>query len=259
MYESPGYVWVLVLIGTIGIPATTAIMLYRGGLAAQIRRRTAAVVAVVTAYALGGWLVVSGVLAGAGVYAEESGETTPWFGVAFGGILIALLLATSIPVVSRILAAPGTLARLTIPHSLRVVGVAFLIVMVQGGLPWVFALPAGLGDIATGVAAPFIARRLARGEGQRRAVWFNVFGMLDLAIALAIGFLAGLGPWRPFEIVPTIEALALLPLALVPTVAVPVAITLHIVSLRRLQTARAEDRRRLISIPIREETSVHSG
>jgi hypothetical protein len=260
MYDAPSYVWALVLIGTIGIPLSTAILLYRGALAAGMRRRTAASVGIVAAYLLGGWLVVSAILAGTGVYAEESGETAPWFGVAFTGILIALVLATAIPVVSRALAGPGSLVRLTLPHTLRLVGAAFLIVMAQGGLPWVFALPAGLGDMATGAAAPFVARRLARGEGHRRTVWFNVFGLLDLAVALTIGFLVGLGPWMPFEIVPTTEALVFLPLALVPTVAVPVATTLHVVSLRQLRAvARAQDRPTVISIPPREETRVRHG
>jgi hypothetical protein len=260
MYDAPSYVWALVLIGTIGIPLTTAIMLYRGALAARMRKRTAAVLGIVAAYLLGAWLVVSAVLAGTGVYAEETGDTAAWFGVAFTGVLVALLLSTAIPVVSRALSSPGSLVRLTIPHSLRLVGVVFLIAMAQGGVPWVFALPAGLGDIATGAAAPFVARRLARGEGHRRAVWFNVFGLLDLAVALTIGFLFGLGPWMPFEITPTTEALAFLPLALVPTVAVPVAITLHIVSLRQLRAAaRENDGRRLISIAAREEMTVRHG
>jgi hypothetical protein len=101
----------------------------------------------------------------------------------------------------------------------------------------VFALPAGLGDIAIGLAAPFVARRLTRGAGHSRAVRFNLLGILDLVVALSIGFLAGLGPWRPLEVTPSTEPLTLLPLALVPTVAVPLAIALHIVSLHRLRTA----------------------
>jgi hypothetical protein len=116
--------------------------------------------------------------------------------------------------------------------------------MAQGHLPAVFALPAGLGDIATGLAAPFVAWRLTRGGGRARAVWFNLLGILDLVVALTIGFLAGLGPWRPLEVTPSTEPLSLLPLALVPTTAVPLAIALHLVSLARLRTAASptEDR-----------------
>jgi hypothetical protein len=237
VYDLPSYVWALVLIGVIGIPAATAVMLYRGAVAARLGRRTSIGVAAAAAAALGGWIVVSALLAHAGEYHRASGEAAPWFGVAFAGTLIALLLAAQIPPVSRILADPGTPARLALPHTLRVVGVTFLIVMAQGHLPAVFALPAGLGDIATGLAAPLVARRLARGTGHTRAVWFNVLGILDLVVALSLGFLAGLGPWRPLDVTPSTQPLALLPLALIPTVAVPLAITLHIVSLRRLRTA----------------------
>jgi hypothetical protein len=237
VYDLPSYVWALVLIGVIGIPAATAVMLYRGAVAARLGRRTSIGVAAAAAAALGGWIVVSALLAHAGEYHRASGEAAPWFGVAFAGTLIALLLAAQIPPVSRILADPGTPVRLALPHTLRVVGVTFLIVMAQGHLPAVFALPAGLGDIATGLAAPLVARRLARGTDHTRAVWFNLLGILDLVVALSIGFLAGLGPWRPLDVTPSTQPLALLPLALIPTVAVPLAITLHIVSLRRLRTA----------------------
>lgn len=250
MYDAPGYVWALVLVGAIGIPLTTIIALYRGALAARMPRRTAVGVAAVAASILGGWFAVSSLIAGAGVY--DFSKTPPWFGLAVAGILIALLLATAIPVVSRIFAAPGSLARLALPHTLRVLGIVFLILMAQGALPGAFAWPAGLGDIATGLAAPFLARELARGQGRRQAVWFNVFGLVDLIVALTLGALIGLGP---FEIVPATETLAFLPLALIPTVAVPVAITLHVVSLRRLRAgARVKDRSRPMSIPIRERT-----
>jgi hypothetical protein len=244
MYDLPSYVWALVLTGVIGIPAITCLMLYRGAIAAGLGRRTATTVAAGAAAVLGGWLLASGLLARAGAYHQPSGQAAPWFGVAVAGILLGLLAATRIPVLARILAAPGTPARLTLPHTPRVVGVTFLLVMAQGHLPAVFALPAGLGDIAAGLAAPFVARRLAHGGGRTRGVWFNLFGILDLVVALGIGFLAGLGPWRPLEVTPSTEPLSLLPLALVPTVAVPLAIALHLVSLRRLRAAaQPEDHR----------------
>jgi hypothetical protein len=226
MYELPGYVWVLVLAGVIGIPAATCAVLYRGAIVAGVGRRAATVVAAATAAGLGGWLVLSSLLAGAGVYSLDPGEVVPWLLVAFAATVIALLLATRIPLVSRILADPGMPARLALPHTLRVVGVLFLIVMAQGHLPAAFALPAGLGDIAIGVSAPFVARRLARDTGYTGAVRFNVLGILDLVVAGVIGFL----------LLPSTAPLTLLPLALIPTAAVPLAVALHIVSLLRLRT-----------------------
>jgi hypothetical protein len=233
VYDLPSYVWALVLTGAIGIPAATSAVLYRGALAAGVGRRAATAVAATTAAVLGGWVVLSGLLAGAGVYSLDPDDSVPWFLVAVTGTLISLMLATRIPIVSRILDDPGTPARLALPHTLRVVGVLFLIAMAQGHLPAAFALPAGLGDIAIGLAAPFVALRLARGTGRAAAVRFNVLGTLDLAIAGIIGFLL-LGI---VEVTPSTAPLTLLPLALIPTTAVPLAVALHIVSLRRLRTA----------------------
>src|SRR5215212_4132482 len=165
MYALPSYVWALVLAGAIGIPAATSAVLYRGAMAAGLGRRAATALTATAAAVLCGWVVLSGLLAGAGVYSLEPGDSVPWFLVAVAGTLIALLLATRIPVVSRILADPGTPARLTLPHTVRVTGLAFLIAMAQGYLPAAFALPAGLGDIAIGLTAPYVAWRLARGSG----------------------------------------------------------------------------------------------
>jgi hypothetical protein len=245
MYALPSYVWALVLAGAIGIPAATCAVLYRGAIAAGIGRRAATTVTAATAAVLGGWLVVSALLAGAGVYSLDPGEVVPWLLVVFTATLTALLLATRIPLVSRILADPGMPARLALPHTLRVVGVLFLIVMALGHLPAAFALPAGLGDIAIGVAAPFVARRLARGNGAAGAVRFNVLGILDLGVAGVIGFLLlGL-----VEVTPSTAPLTLLPLALIPTTAVPLTVALHIVSLRRLRSAARPEEDRAGRLP----------
>ena len=243
MYDLPSYVWALVLTGVIGIPALSCAVLYCGALAAGIGRRAATSLTATAATVLGGWIVVSALLALSGVYLQDPGEAVPWFLVAVVGTLIALLLATRIPLVSRILAEPGTPARLALPHTLRVVGVLFLIVMAQGHLPAAFALPAGLGDI--GLSAPFVARRLARGTGRAGAVRFNVLGILDLIVAGTIGFLL----FRVVEVTPSTAPLFMLPLALIPTVAVPLALVLHIVSLRRLRTVAKSEEDRTAHVP----------
>jgi hypothetical protein len=229
VYDLPGFVWALVLTGVIGIPAASSLMLFRGAVVAGLDRRAAAAVAAAAAAVLGGWIVTSSLLARAGVYHRGIGLGV----LAFAGVLLGLLAATRIPVIARVLAARGTPARLAVPHALRVVGVVFLIVMALGKLPAVFALPAGLGDIAIGVAAPLVARRLAHGGGHAMAVRFNLLGILDLAVAITAGFLA----YRALDVIPSTEPLTLLPLVLIPTTAVPLAVALHIVSLRRLRTA----------------------
>jgi hypothetical protein len=234
MLDLPGYVWVLVVVGVLGIPALTGVMLYRGGMTAGLGRRRAAVVAGTAGAVWAAWVAASGLLGAADAYRQRPAGGTPWIAIAAVGALITALLATRIPVVARILAAPGTAARLVVPQALRVVGAVFLIVLALGRLPAVFALPAGLGDIAVGVAAPFVAYRLSRGHGRAGAVWFNVMGIVDLVVAVSLGFLAGLGPLRVFGGDPSTLAVTLVPLVLIPTTAVPLAVALHVLSLRSL-------------------------
>lgn len=178
------------------------------------------------------WIMISAALASAGGYEQGARHAAPWFGLAFGAALGGALLASPLPSVRRLLNAPGMASRLVLPHTLRIEGAVFLILMAQGQLPAVFALPAGLGDIAAGISAPFVARRLARRSG---AIRFHLLGIADLVIALSIGFLAGLGPVRVFHGAASTLPLSQFPLAVIPTVAVPTAITLHVVSLIQLR------------------------
>src|SRR5438309_839142 len=53
------------------------------------------------------------------------------------------------------------LASLIALQTYRVGGVFFVIAWMAGTLPAAFALPAGLGDIAVGAAAPFVAAAVA--------------------------------------------------------------------------------------------------
>lgn len=112
--------------------------------------------------------------------------------------------------------------------------------MTLGHLPAVFAVPAGLGDIAIGVTEPIVYRRLAHGAGHRAAVRFNLIDVLDLLVAADIATLVSSG--LP-DLAPSTEPLRLLPLALVPTAAVPQASALHIVCLRQLHIGTATRRR----------------
>jgi hypothetical protein len=112
-----------------------------------------------------------------------------------------------------------------------VAGIAFLITMALGHLPALFALPAGLGDITTGVAAVLLRRRPARGAGRRAALWLNGFGLADLVVALTLGALTA---YQLIQVTPTGSAISALPLALVPTAEVPLLLALHITSVSAL-------------------------
>jgi len=115
-------------------------------------------------------------------------------------------------------------------QTFRVLGGVFLIRYAQGELPGVFALPAGIGDVATGVLAPLVAYWCYTGKSYARsaAIAWNLFGMADLINAVAIGYLLG-GTGIVF------------PIVLIPIYAVPRAFLIHSYALISLlgRTARA--------------------
>jgi hypothetical protein len=116
---------------------------------------------------------------------------------------------------------------------LRVNGFAFLLGWLYGTVPGVFALPAGIGDVLTGLLAVPVAISLASGsrESRRAAIAWNIFGLLDFAIALSIGLAIA------FRVIETGVASAtggLYPAVMIPAFGVPTWIILHAVSLRQL-------------------------
>lgn len=229
MYDPPGYVWAITLAAVIGIAVATCAVLYGGAVRAGMGRRRATLLAGSAVIVLGGWYTASAVIAGHGWYDHQ----TPWLPVAFAGFLALLLALRRIPMVARALAAPGTATRLPLPHTFRLGGLAMVLTMALGQLPALFAVPAGLGDIATGIAAPLVALRLAQGTGHRRALWFNAFGLADLVVALTLGALTG---FQLLSVTPS--ALGELPLALIPTAGVPLLLVLHITAVAALSRAR---------------------
>ena len=122
-------------------------------------------------------------------------------------------------------------------QAYRVLGSAFLIGWARGLVPGVFALPAGIGDVTTGLLAVPVAILLAAGrlEGRKAAVAWNVFGLLDFAIAVSIALMIAPGPLQ--VIVPSIPnaTAGIYPNVMVPAFAVPSSILLHVLSLRQLR------------------------
>ncbi len=106
----------------------------------------------------------------------------------------------------------------------RVLGGVFLIGYVQGLLPGIFALPAGIGDVLTGITAPLVAYwSYKNGKGARLIAYiWSSFGVLDLVNALTLGTLANL-----IKTEPTTALLAALPFVLIPAFGVPRALLLH--------------------------------
>jgi hypothetical protein len=229
MYDPPAYLWAITIAGPAAVAALTCIVLYSGAARAGLGQRRAVLLTGAAAAVLGGWVTTSAVIAGHGGY-----HTLPWFPVAVTGYLGLLLALSRIPVVARALSAPGMVSRLELPHTPRVAGVAFLLYLALGDLPALFALAAGLGDIAAGIAALLVARRLAQRTGRRAALWFNTFGMTDLVVALTLGALTG---FHLLNVTPSSAPITELPLALIPTATVPLLFALHITAVSALVKA----------------------
>jgi hypothetical protein len=119
----------------------------------------------------------------------------------------------------------------------RVFGSQWLAYWLLGLLPGLWALPAGTGDVLTGLFAVPAAMALATGtaEGRKAAILWNIFGTADLVLAIALGMIISPGPFQ--LIVPNILSIGIdgYPNVLTPAFVVPGSILLHALSLRQLR------------------------
>lgn len=113
---------------------------------------------------------------------------------------------------------------LTALHTWRIGGLRFVLLYLAGGLPGIFALPAGLGDMAVGATALLVAARYAKPEHRRDFIVWQSLGIFDLVLAVTLGTTAGiLSPGADMT------RMTVLPLSLIPTFAVPLLIMLHFI------------------------------
>jgi len=119
----------------------------------------------------------------------------------------------------------------------RIFGGWALAAWLHGALPGAFALPAGIGDVLTGLFAVPAAIGVATGaaQGRRAAIIWNVFGLFDFVVAIAMGMITSPGPLQ--LIVPSAPSIGVgtYPGVLTPAFVVPSSILLHALSLRQLR------------------------
>ena len=124
----------------------------------------------------------------------------------------------------------------------RVFGVQWIVGWLRGVQPGLWALPAGTGDVLTGLFAVSAAIAVAAdtAEGRRAAIFWNIFGLADFAVAIPLGMITSPGLFQ--LIVPnTSVAVDAFPNVLTPAFVVPSSILLHVLSLRQLRRrSRAE-------------------
>ena len=114
---------------------------------------------------------------------------------------------------------------LTLVQTWRIGGVVFVVLYGFGILPGVFALPAGLGDMAIGATAPFIAWKLADAAHRSGFLLWQALGITDLVMAVSLGTTAPLLSANGASIAP----MTVLPPSLVPTFFVPLLLIFHII------------------------------
>lgn len=118
-------------------------------------------------------------------------------------------------------------------QGLRILGAGFLFVAAYGHLPGIFAFFAGWGDVLVAFLAPLVVAKLAANRAflaSPRFLAFHVIGLLDFVGAVLSGLVSR--GTIPFVAEPqSTEALASLPLLLIPCFAVPLWICLHIAAL----------------------------
>lgn len=239
--NAPAWAWVLVFVPSIfvAVAAWLGLVLLVRPLGLSPAKRTNFLA--VAALLLGGGLALDVVL-GATHALRAGPDRFPFIGLPIAGMLaIGFLAFFTSPTLRRALDAIPQPWLLGVQAG-RVIGGSFLVLMAIHQLPARFAVPAGTGDAAVGLAAPVVAYVYARRGSAARplAFAFNLVGILDLVVAVTMGFTSAPGPQRLFFGGPSTAVMAVLPMVLIPVFLVPLAILDHAASLRGLLADRTE-------------------
>jgi hypothetical protein len=165
------------------------------------------------------WLVGVFLLGGADFFRNDA--LPPRIPMALGATLLLGYLLLLSPTFRRIVAAVPQHWLIGI-QAFRILGSVWLVRYFAGGLPGLFALPAGIGDVATGLFALFVAYAWYSGKPYARsaAIAWNLFGMADLVNAVVLGALTNGGAGG-----------IVFPMVLIPAYGVPRSFLIHSYSL----------------------------
>jgi hypothetical protein len=185
------------------------------------------------------WAAVIVALAALGGFAP--GVAGPVPGVAFAFLL---LLAAGL---AAWFAVPGVRdALLSVPltaliglNAGRLLGGFFILLYAAGRLPAPFAPQAGWGDVlVAALAIPLAALTAAGRAGPQWIRLWNVLGVVDLILAVALGLLSA--PGTLFQVFgegsATTAAIGTLPWVMIPTLLVPFYLMLHLTIAAKIRT-----------------------
>jgi hypothetical protein len=182
------------------------------------------------------WLLAMFLLGAADVFRNDA--LPPRIPMALAATLIAGYLMLLSPTFRRIVAAMPQHWLIGI-QTFRILGSVWLVRYFAGQLPGLFALPAGIGDVATGLLAPFVAYAWYSGKPYARgiAIAWTLFGMADLVNAVVLGGLTNGGGGG-----------IVFPIVLIPVYGVPRSFLIHTYSLIGLLRKTSQQPRRAESL-----------
>ena len=196
-------------------------------------------VAVILAIAI--WFVAIVALGARGAFLGQPGAPPVGMAIGFTAPLLAFFAWLRLSPAFRGFILSLDLRLVAGMQAWRFAGLGFLFLYAYKVLPGLFALPAGLGDMSVGFAAPWMILGLARHPGFAASTAFvrwNWLGILDLVVALGLG--ASMAMAAPGTI--GTAPMATLPLLIVPVYLVPIFLMLHAAALmqsRRMIRDRA--------------------
>jgi hypothetical protein len=183
---------------------------------------------------------------------------TVWHGLAWTIVAKGLLLpgATRIPLLPLMIVAPTAVVVTLLwcsrriglllgampanwligLQAYRVIGGVFFLNWLADFAPGVFAIPAGTGDVITGLTALPTAIALASGRpgSVRAALLWNLFGIADLVVAVTMGALTSPGALQRLAFDHPNLTTGTYPTAIILAFTVPTSLVLHALSLRQL-------------------------
>ena len=166
---------------------------------------------------LGGWLLLALLLARSTPATDAAGNGVVPFSFPLflgGSLIVAIGLLAASPTWRRVVDAIPAQSLISV-QIYRLIGGIFLPLYAIGSLPRHFALPSAYGDIAVGLAAPFVALAVSKRFRSARglALGWNIFGFLDLLTAIGLGTGYLILVLRPgIEAPPTAAAMTFFPL-----------------------------------------------
>jgi hypothetical protein len=236
----PNYLFGFNMVASALLLASVLCLIWFGAARMPVRISERITTAGTLSIALLGWFALAEILGRQNIYWSVNNPTVP---VILFAILIPIavglfLLVRSARVARLVDALP--MSWLVGVQFYRVLGFMFLVLWWRGHLPWRFALPAGVGDIATGVLALVVAGMLAsRVSGAYSAAYaWCLFGIADLVVAISTGALTSPGRTHFLSLDAPNMLVTAYPLVMIPTFAVPLSIILHGLCLWKLRRVR---------------------